>query len=81
MSRHFLQVWAAMGVMVMCMYQLGRDKKGLMSWGSVAEHVLTCGQRRLDVRLSGGKNGVVRHHPATGSSGGERQKARLLSFT
>lgn len=52
MSRHFLQVWAAMRVMVMCMYQLGRDKKDLMSWGSVAEHVLRCGQRRLDVSLS-----------------------------
>lgn len=81
MSRHFLQVWAAMGVMVMCMYQLGRDKKGLVSWGGVAEHVLTCGQRRLDVRLSGGRmawSGIILQ---LGSSGGERQKARLLSFT
>lgn len=52
-SGHVQAFSSAMGVMVMCMYQLGRDKKSLMSWGSVAEHVLTCGQRRLDVRLSG----------------------------
>lgn len=64
MSRHFPQVWAgmpgkfdevwaAMGVMVMCMYQLVRDKNGFMTWGSIAEHVLRCGQRRLDVKQWG----------------------------